>query len=125
MSQYLGRGATSRGRMTINAGLSTIVSDEPYLKDENDKAAVVQGIINLQGALQSIENLNWTYPNSSTTVQEFVDTVSAQLIPQPNHCPRISEALTRARTHRCLSPTPTAARTTGWAQARWAPTTAA
>lgn len=78
MSQYLGRGSTSRGRMTITEGLSTVVSDVPYLKDSHDRAAVIQGILNLQLALSSVENLNWSFPNSSTTVEEFVDSVSAR-----------------------------------------------
>ena len=79
MSQYLGRGATSRGAMSITQSLTTVVSDLPYLKDPNDKAAVIQGIINLQSALKSISNLTWTYPNSSISVQDFVDTVSIYL----------------------------------------------
>ncbi|KAL2015859.1 hypothetical protein VTK56DRAFT_4678 [Thermocarpiscus australiensis] len=73
MSQYLGRGATSRGRMTITPGLSTVVSDVPYLKDPNDKEAVIQGIINLQNALKNVANLTWTYPNSSISARDYVN----------------------------------------------------
>ena len=76
MSQYLGRGVVSRGRMTITASLSTVVSDLPYLKDEHDKQAVIQGIHNLQDAFKSIANLTWAYPASNTTVEDFVNTVS-------------------------------------------------
>ncbi len=49
VSQYLGRGSTSRGRMTITPNLDTIVSTLPYLNDPHDKAAVVQALINVQG----------------------------------------------------------------------------
>lgn len=75
ISQYLGRGATSRGRMTITPDLNTVVSTLPYLNNEYDKAAVIQGIKNLQAGLASVQNLTWTYPNSSQTVEEFVDTM--------------------------------------------------
>ncbi|KAK3368229.1 cellobiose dehydrogenase-like protein [Podospora didyma] len=73
MSQYLGRGATSRGRMTITPNLGTIVSDVPYLKDANDKAAVIQGIINVQNALKGVSGLVWQYPNSSTSAADYVN----------------------------------------------------
>ncbi|KAI1097721.1 carbohydrate-binding module family 1 protein [Jackrogersella minutella] len=73
MSQYLGRGATSRGRMTITKALTTVVSTLPYLQDENDVQAVIQGIKNLQGALANVQNLTWTYPAPNTTVEDFVN----------------------------------------------------
>lgn len=86
MSQYLGRGATSRGRMTITPSLTTIVSDSPYLKDPNDKEAVIQGIINLQQALKNVANLTWNFPNSTITPREYVDSVS-QLFFQNSNIP--------------------------------------
>ncbi|KAJ0109222.1 cellobiose dehydrogenase [Diaporthe amygdali] len=73
MSQYLGRGAVSRGRTTITSGLSMVVSTLPYLNDKNDVAAVIQGIKNLQAALKSVSNLTWTYPDPSTSVEDFVN----------------------------------------------------
>ncbi|KAK4123284.1 carbohydrate-binding module family 1 protein [Parathielavia appendiculata] len=73
MSQYLGRGATSRGRMTITPSLSTVVSDVPYLKDPNDKEAVIQGIINLQNALKNVANLTWNFPDPSTSPRDYVN----------------------------------------------------
>ncbi len=75
MSQYLGRGATSRGRMTITPALTTIVSDVPYLKDANDKEAVIQGITNLKNALKNVAGLVWTYPNATTTPRDYVNNV--------------------------------------------------
>lgn len=75
MSQYLGRGSKSRGRMTITEGLTTVVSTLPWLHDQYDVEAVIQGIKNLQASLASVPNLTWTYPNSSTTVEDFVDNV--------------------------------------------------
>jgi len=85
MSQYLGRGATSRGRMSITPSLSTIVSDVPYLKDNNDKEAVIQGIINLQNALKNVAGLTWTFPNSTITPRDYVNNVSFPFLPHPPH----------------------------------------
>jgi cellobiose dehydrogenase (acceptor) len=73
ISQYLGRGATSRGRMTITPALTTVVSDVPYLKDPNDKEAVIQGIVNLKAALSSVQGLTWTFPNASVSARDYVD----------------------------------------------------
>ncbi|KAI2618080.1 carbohydrate-binding module family 1 protein [Hypomontagnella submonticulosa] len=73
MSQYLGRGAKSRGRMTITKALTTVVSTLPYLQDKNDVQAVIQGIKNLQAALKNVKGLEWTYPPSNTTVEDFVN----------------------------------------------------
>ncbi|KAF3022035.1 hypothetical protein E8E14_012745 [Neopestalotiopsis sp. 37M] len=73
MSQYLGRGATSRGRMTITSSLSTVVSTLPYLNDANDVAAVIQGIKNLKAALANVANLTWEYPTADESVEDFVN----------------------------------------------------
>ncbi|OTB09082.1 carbohydrate-binding module family 1 protein [Hypoxylon sp. CI-4A] len=75
MSQYLGRGQTSRGRMTINAGLTTVVSTPPYLRDENDKAAVIQGIENLRNALSPVKDLEFRFPATNETTQAYVDAI--------------------------------------------------
>jgi cellobiose dehydrogenase (acceptor) len=72
MSQYLGRGAVSRGRMTIGPDLNTVVSTNPYLHDKNDQAAVVQGIKNLQAALKNVKNLTWVVPPPTQSVEDFV-----------------------------------------------------
>ncbi|KAI1485643.1 cellobiose dehydrogenase [Biscogniauxia mediterranea] len=76
MSQYLGRGTVSRGRMTIRGGLDTFVSDPPYLKDENDKLAVIQGIESLRKTISAYKNLTWAIPASNQTTQAYVDSVA-------------------------------------------------
>ena len=45
MSQYLGRGVTSRGRMSIDGNMKTHVAEHPYLRDENDVAAEIVGFL--------------------------------------------------------------------------------
>ena len=88
ISQYLGRGATSRGRMTITPAFTTVVSDVPYLKDPNDKEAVIQGIVNLKAALSSVQGLTWTFPNASVSARDYVDNVRVPFtlpLPQPHN----------------------------------------
>ncbi|KAL2017867.1 hypothetical protein VTK56DRAFT_1612 [Thermocarpiscus australiensis] len=47
LSQYLGRGVVSRGRMTLTSGLATSVAEHPHLHNSVDKEAVIQGIKNV------------------------------------------------------------------------------
>jgi cellobiose dehydrogenase (acceptor) len=77
LSQYLGRGVVSRGRMTITNTLETQVFLHPYLHDDFDKEAVIQGIKNVQAALNVIPNLTWVLPPPGTTVENFVNNVGA------------------------------------------------
>lgn len=76
LTQYLGTGSVSRGRLTINSQLRTIVSQSPYLNDANDKAAVVQGVQNVRDALSKVSGLQWIRPSASQTSKAFVDSVS-------------------------------------------------
>ncbi|KAK5628404.1 hypothetical protein RRF57_004119 [Xylaria bambusicola] len=85
MSQYLGRGAVSRGRMTITKALTTVVSTVPYLRDDNDVQAVIQGIKNLQSALKNVANLTWLLPDPNTTVEDYVNNVSPTAFCSRNH----------------------------------------
>ncbi|KFY05536.1 hypothetical protein V492_08470 [Pseudogymnoascus sp. VKM F-4246] len=73
LSQYLGRGAVSRGRLNILKDLTVAVSQVPYLRDENDIAAVIKGIENLQEALSGVANLTWLQPAPNVTATEFVN----------------------------------------------------
>ncbi|GAW17018.1 hypothetical protein ANO14919_064670 [Xylariales sp. No.14919] len=75
MSQYLGRGSTSRGRMTIRQGLDTFVSDPPYLKDVNDKLAVIASIDGLRKALTGYPDLKFSFPPANQTVKDYVDSI--------------------------------------------------
>lgn len=77
MSQYLGRGSVSRGRMTITPNLDTVVTTAPYLHDEGDKQAVIQGLKNLKAALSGIQNLTWVVPPANQTIEDFVNGVSS------------------------------------------------
>ena len=75
ISQYLGRGATSRGRMAITKSLNTVVSQSPYLHDPNDLDAVIQGVKNMQNALKGVANLSWASPTSNLTAESYVNSL--------------------------------------------------
>jgi cellobiose dehydrogenase (acceptor) len=73
ISQYLGRGAVSRGRMTITQGLNTIVSTPPYLSNNNDLEAVIKSLENLAKSLTSnVKNLTIEWPASGTSIRDHV-----------------------------------------------------
>ncbi|KAM7208564.1 hypothetical protein V8F20_001245 [Naviculisporaceae sp. PSN 640] len=75
LTQYLGTGSVSRGRLTINSNLRTIVSQSPYLNDANDRAAVIQGVQNLRDALSQVQNLTWIRPTASMNSTAFVNSI--------------------------------------------------
>lgn len=76
ITQYLGTGTLSRGRMTITRQLNTIVSTPPYLRDAHDREAVIKGINNLRESLKGVANLTWITPRSDVATEQFVDSVS-------------------------------------------------
>ncbi len=84
MSQYLGRGTVSRGRMTITRRLDTFVALPPYLHDDLDKDAVIKGIESLQEALKNVPNLTWITPPPNMTVTDYVNSVGLIVAP-PHH----------------------------------------
>ncbi|KAK8114146.1 fungal cellulose binding domain-containing protein [Apiospora kogelbergensis] len=75
MSQYLGRGSTSKGRMTITPGLSTFVAEHPYLRTPGDKEAVIKSLNNLRSALGNYPNLTWSVPAKNVTTEAYLDTL--------------------------------------------------
>ncbi|KAK3379639.1 cellobiose dehydrogenase [Lasiosphaeria ovina] len=77
LTQYLGTGSVSRGRLTINSQLKTIVSTSPYLNNAGDVAAVVQGVQNLRDGLAKVSGLTWIRPSSSQSSAAFVNSIAA------------------------------------------------
>ena len=76
VTQYLGTGTLSRGRMTITKQLNTVVSTAPYLRDSHDREAVILGINSLRAALNGVSNLSWISPRADQATEQFVDSVS-------------------------------------------------
>ncbi|KAK8184668.1 cellobiose dehydrogenase [Phyllosticta citribraziliensis] len=76
VSQYLGRGTTSRGVLTIDSGLSMTVSTKPWLRTDEDKAAVIQGVENLLAAMKKDPGITWISPAANTTAEAFVNSAA-------------------------------------------------
>lgn len=74
LSQYLGRGKTSTGALSINPDLSISVTDLPYNKTQGDFDAIVQGIKNVQAAMAKNKDITVVFPNASQSVENFVAT---------------------------------------------------
>ncbi|CZT21382.1 related to cellobiose dehydrogenase [Ramularia collo-cygni] len=72
ISQYLGRGAIGRGRTTITPALNMVISEVPYLKDENDVAAVAAGIESLRQALATDPSIQIVHPPANQTTEKFL-----------------------------------------------------
>ncbi|KAL4864935.1 hypothetical protein BDV12DRAFT_211335 [Aspergillus spectabilis] len=77
ITQYVGRGQTSRGKVTINSALNTVVSTLPWLTDENDTEAVIQGFERLQASLKNVSGLRWEYPTSNISIPDYVNSLPA------------------------------------------------
>ncbi|KAK2760175.1 hypothetical protein FQN54_002242 [Arachnomyces sp. PD_36] len=73
LSQYLGRGSVSRGKLSITTGLTMSVTKAPYLHDQGDIDAVVAGISHLQDVLSNVPNLTFTSPAPGQDAAEYVD----------------------------------------------------
>ncbi|SPQ20628.1 329ee128-7337-45ed-9a72-e5f65c2d5f11 [Thermothielavioides terrestris] len=77
ITQYLGTGTVSRGRMTITRQLNTVVSTPPYLRDAHDKEAVIQGIDDFRNSLKGVANLTWISPRADVSSEQFVNSIPA------------------------------------------------
>jgi cellobiose dehydrogenase (acceptor) len=75
ISQYLGRGATSRGRMGITSDLNTVVSEVPYLHDKNDREVIIKSLENLQEAMAKVPGLVWNFPPANQTARDYIETM--------------------------------------------------
>jgi cellobiose dehydrogenase (acceptor) len=82
ITQYLGTGTKSRGRLTILGNLNTQVSTAPYLRDAVDKEAVITGIEYIRGVLSKIEGLTWISPPATQNTTAFVNSVCSTLNPE-------------------------------------------
>lgn len=72
VSNYLGRGSTSRGQLSINGALNMFVSKHPYLQTQEDFDAVVTSIKSLQKAFSSLPGIVWEVPAPNVTVEAYV-----------------------------------------------------
>lgn len=72
ISQYLGRGTTSRGALSINGALGIFVSKAPYLQNDADTGAVIAGIKSMMASIKKNPQIEFQVPNVNQTVEEYV-----------------------------------------------------
>lgn len=65
--------------MVVTPQLNTRVSIPPYLREANDKAAVIEGLERVRKYFEPISNLTWVRPASNQTSAQFVESVSSPL----------------------------------------------
>jgi cellobiose dehydrogenase (acceptor) len=72
ISQYLGRGTTSRGALSINGALSIFVSKAPYLQTQADTDAVIAGIKSMMSSIKKNPAIEFEVPAANVTVEAYV-----------------------------------------------------
>lgn len=72
ISQYLGRGSTSRGALSINGALNIVVSKAPYLQNDADTGAVIDGIKSMMAAIKKNPAIEFQVPSANQTVEQYV-----------------------------------------------------
>jgi cellobiose dehydrogenase (acceptor) len=72
ISQYLGRGSSSRGALSINGALSMFVSKAPYLQTQADTDAVIAGLKNIKKAMAKVPGITWEVPAENQTIEAYV-----------------------------------------------------
>ena len=72
LSQYIGTGSVSRGRVTITPNLDMHVSVSPYVTDPNDVEAVIMGVKSLMTAAAAT-NITFIHPAPGTSIDDYVN----------------------------------------------------
>ncbi|KAJ4339237.1 hypothetical protein N0V87_003411 [Didymella glomerata] len=72
ISNYLGRGSTSRGVASINGALNMQVSTSPYLRDQADTDAVIASLKSMVKALSKNPQIEMQVPPAGTTIEAYV-----------------------------------------------------
>lgn len=72
LSNYLGRGSTSRGVASINGALNMQVSTAPYLRNQADTDAVIASLKSMVNALSKNPQIEMQVPPAGTTIEAYV-----------------------------------------------------
>lgn len=75
-SQFLTRGSTSSGTLTIGSDLKMNISVSPYAVTAGDRSAIVQGIETFVQALKHDPEIDIVQPPANMTVEDYVQSVS-------------------------------------------------
>ncbi|RPB01276.1 FAD/NAD(P)-binding domain-containing protein [Choiromyces venosus 120613-1] len=73
LSQYLGTGVKSRGRMTIRSNLNMAITTSPFLNDASDTEAVIKGIQSFMDAASGKNNITFLHPAPGLTATQYVN----------------------------------------------------
>lgn len=76
MSQYLGTGVVSRGRMTIDSNLGMHISVLPYLNNAADKEVVIRGVQSILNAASGKNGITFLHPAAGVTATQYVNNYS-------------------------------------------------
>ncbi|KAF5485339.1 Cellobiose dehydrogenase [Colletotrichum siamense] len=79
ISQFLGRGGTSVGAVTINPNLTMSISTLPYQQTKEDKAAIIASIKSLMKALSTDPDIVFTHPPANMTVEQYIEEMPVNL----------------------------------------------
>lgn len=77
MSQYLGTGVVSRGRMTIASNLNMQISVSPYLNNAADKDVVIRGVQSILTAAANKNGITFIQPAAGITATAYVNSYIA------------------------------------------------
>lgn len=72
ITQYLGRGKTSTGRVTMTPNLDLDISTLPYINTAEDKAAIIAGINKVRKAFSNSSTISVVYPAANQTTEDFL-----------------------------------------------------
>ncbi len=73
LSQYLGTGMSSRGRIVIAPTLNMVTSIEPYVHTDDDVNAIIAGIAAMQEVLSVDPNVTFVSPTADQSAEDFVN----------------------------------------------------
>lgn len=73
MSQYLGTGVVSRGRMTIASNLGMQISTSPFLNNNADKDVVIRGVQSIMNAASGKNGITFLHPAAGVSAKDYVN----------------------------------------------------
>lgn len=73
LSQYLGTGVVSRGRMTIGSNLGMQISVSPFLRNAADIDVVIRGVQSILNAAQNKGGITFLQPPPGVTAAQYVN----------------------------------------------------
>ncbi|KAG6357061.1 hypothetical protein INS49_014938 [Diaporthe citri] len=79
LSQFVGRGSSSVGRLTINSNMTISYAEIPYFQTDDDKKACVIAGERMIAALRADPEISLVKPASNQTVAEYVNSVAIRI----------------------------------------------